>query len=249
MAARAESADAGGGPAWVSGPWTSRGRNRGGTICRTAGAHWSPSFGPGIDSHASGTVPKRFSRQRQAVISQDDVASCDADVFPISGCSRGRDVERKRQRVFFVPCDAGDAFTRDRVEQGRRVRFFGLHRPQPDNMPPGRIRIGRIPGFSTHDFFKEEQGSRHQVRVMPREGRLRRPCRQAASSIAPGVELQPVVILVERLERFHGFEDRVRLGVESRIVDDRSRLTGKPGCQPGPCWNRRMIGIHSRHIG
>jgi hypothetical protein len=116
-------------------------------------------------------------------------------------------------------------------------------------MTPRWIRIGCRSRFRTEDFFEQQDAPRRQVRMMTRERGRDRTCGHATTLIAPGIKRQFIVIGIQRLERLHGFEDRIGAFIDTGIVGDDRELPGNARdelwCSTG---NRRIARIDAHHI-
>ena len=186
---------------------------------------------------------EHFAIAREAVIGQDDIAARHGDRVAISICRGRRQTQWKQERISVVPSDLRHLGAGHRV--GRRHSIAG----QSHHLASCGIGIGLVAGLRTDDFFKDQNRPLRECGMMSRERGRQSTLRQATTLVTPGIEAQLIVIGIQRVQRFHGFEHDVRLLVDPRIVGDQRGLAGDLRRQLRPYRNGRIVDINPDDIG
>jgi hypothetical protein len=166
------------------------------------------------------------------VIGEHDVSERDAHVVEVLGPGARRQAKRERERVVRVPLDLRH---RDRVVVGRRLKLpadrIGRRRDfhQTNGVAPRRVGVAGLSRRGAARLFEDEHVARAQVREAVPQSRARRPARQTALALAPGVKAHPVVFGEERrvVERLEDLRPRGEgLPVIVRVEGDGLRSVG-----------------------
>ncbi len=82
-------------------------------------------------------------------------------------------------------------------------------------------------GVRIEHLLEDQNMTRLEIRVKIFERRIGRALGQTAALIAPGVELE-IIVIGEQADRFHRLEDRLRLGAQLRVIRQHRGLVGNP---------------------
>jgi hypothetical protein len=93
-------------------------------------------------------------------------------------------------------------------------------------MTTGRVPVRGAAGAGAQDFFQQDDHARREVGVVAVQRGAGSARGQAATRIAPGVERNFVVVGVQVVNLFQGFESRVGKVVDARVVGDQRGLSG-----------------------